>query len=68
MPKDFLKDAYNKFLLVCPDENCPIIVVVNAEKQKYKQVGHQEEDYEAWIEELIFEFEVAAREYVDIAY
>ena len=52
---------------MCPDENRPIIVVVHAKKQKDKQVGQQEEDDEAWIQELVLEFEVAAREYVDVA-
>jgi hypothetical protein len=32
---------------VRPDENCPCILVVHAEKHKDKDEGHQEEDDEA---------------------
>ena len=50
-----------------PDENCPSILVVHAEKQEDKDEGHQEKNDEAWVQELITEFEVAPREYIDVA-
>jgi len=52
---------------VRPDENRPSILVVHAEKHEDKDEGHQEKDDEARVEELVFEFEVAAREYIDVA-
>ena len=50
-----------------PDENRPSILVVHAEKHEDKDEGHQEKDDEARVQELVFEFEVAAREYIDVA-
>ena len=67
MPQDFLKDVDDEFLLVWPDENRPSILVVDAEKHEDKYVGHHEEDDEPCVQELVFEFEVAARAYVNVA-
>ena len=66
MPQDFLKDVDDEFRLVSFDENSPSILVVDAEKHEDNYVGHHEEDYESCVQELVFEFEVAAREYVDV--
>jgi hypothetical protein len=65
VPQDFLKDVDDEFRLVCSDENRPSILVVDAEKHEDKYVGHHEEDDESCVQELVFEFEEAAREYVN---